>query len=202
MKTTHLVLSLLALTALVGCGNSKPGESKEESQPKESESEPVSVSEEESLPVESEEESESTPKETDPLAWQQVGGTAYVNIYGDIGVTLLYNDKEVSNGDYIHLADDRYFDYLGAFSSTSFNFVYVLKSVTATGDEYACIVNPAIEGENVGEYLSDVATEYLKGKNKGYIAISTGSDIRWDKSKSEAMNELIQKQVDALNSLE
>ena len=195
MKATHLVLSLLALTALVGCGNKKQGESKEESKPVESES----TTSEESTPVESESEE---PVETDPLAWNEIGGTAYVNIYGDIGVTLRYNDKDVNNGDYIHLADDRNFDYVGVFSASTYNFVYVLQSTSEEGTQLSCVVNPGILKESVGEYLTTVAVDYLKGKNKGYIAISTGDEIKWDTNKSKAMNDLIEKQVEIVKTLD
>ena len=200
MKTTHLVLSLLALTALVGCNKAKPGESKEESQPEETES---VVSEEESLPVESEEESESEEEvSSNPLEWQQVGNTAYVNIYGNIGATLLYNNNEFGNGDYIHFGVDRVFDYLGVFTSnTVFNFVFVLQNTSGEEVATTCIVNPAIESEHVGEYLIETASAYLLDQNKGYIAISMGEEVNWDHNKSQAMNNLIQNQIDLIKDL-
>lgn len=186
MKTKQITLTLLAAAALCACGGN--GNSSNSSKA-ESASASVSASvESQSSEVSSVVSSESS-EESDPLAWQEIGGTALVEIYGDIGATLSYGGKTFGNGDYIHFDDKKAVDYVGVFANKDFNFVYVLRS----GETTTCIVNRGITSDNVAEYYMDVFAANLKGKDKGYIAISLGDTVTWNKNHSKAMNELIEK---------
>ncbi len=179
MKIKQLTLTLFAAVALASCG-SAPSSSASKV-----ESSEASVSSASQISSES---IVSSEEDTDPLKWNEINGTAKVNIYGDIGITLSYGDKTVSNGDYIHFDDTKQVGYVGVFSAYTYNFVYVLKAGTAINT----IIQPGIKKDSASEYLLNIFAENLKGKEKGYIAISTGDQVLWDKTLSPAMNALIE----------
>ena len=186
MNIKHLSLTLLAAAALCSCGG-QPASSASNANSSETVSSAAASSEAVSSEVAS-----SSEAESDPLAWNDINGTARVDIFGDIGITLSYGGKTVSNGDYIHLTDAKSVDWVGAFSASTYNFVYVLLGNDST---LSTIVNPAIDKDSVSEYMTSIFAENLKGKAKGYIAISTGSEVLWNKNLSEAMNKQIEKLI-------
>ncbi len=74
------------------------------------------------------------------------------------------------------------------------NFVYVTETADGTGFGGGAALAAGIKGDSISEFLND--NDNLKGKVKGYVAISFGETVTWTKGKNAAMDAKIQALVD------
>ena len=74
------------------------------------------------------------------------------------------------------------------------NFVYVTETADGTSSGGAAALFAGIKGDSISGFLND--NDNLKGKVKGYVAISFGETVTWTKGKNAAMDAKIQSLVD------
>ena len=114
-----------------------------------------------------------------------------VELYSTAEARFTYGNAALpNNSNTVDLADSAIFACSQGMAGMTFNFVFVAESEGAA----AVAVFKAIEGDQLVEFCN-LHNDDLKGKTRGYIAVSGGSEVQWAKGKNADLDVKIQSYI-------